>query len=74
MKDIVMYFAYVSPEGSPIYAKLEERDGVKLVHGHFTDIMNDYSNDYYFVGVDLNVRPKDSFDYIPSEILDYIFS
>ena len=73
MNDIVMYFAYVSPEGSHIYAKLEERDGVKLLHGNFTDTMNDYSNAYYFLAGDLNARAKDFFDYIPSDNLDYIF-
>ena len=37
-KDIIMYFAYVSPEISPIYEKLGEKDGIRFIHEHFNII------------------------------------
>ena len=73
MRDIILYFAYVSPEGSPIYANNYEKDGIKLIDDNFTDIISDYPDAYYILGGDLNARTKDFIDYIPSDDLDYIF-
>ena len=68
-----MYFAYVSPERSPIHEKLEEKDGIRLIHENLNIIKNDYPNANYFLGGDLNARRRDFLDYIPFDDLTFIF-
>ena len=72
-KDIIMYFAYVSPEGSPIYEKLGEKDGIRLIHENFNIIYNDYANANYFLGGDLNAKTRDFLEYIPSDDPTFFF-
>ena len=49
-----------------------EKDDIKLMQENF-DILNDYPDAHYFVGVDLNARTKYFFDYLPDDNLDHIF-
>ena len=73
MQDTVMYFAYVSPQGSPIYNNLNENNGIVLLESNITDIKFQYPDSYFFLAGDLNARSKDFIDYIPKDDIQYVF-
>ena len=73
MQDNIMYFAYVSPQGSTIYNNLNENNGNVLLESNITGIKFQYPNSYFFLAGDLNVRAKDFIDYIPKEYIQYVF-
>ena len=70
-KDILLYFTYISPEGSPVYT--EEKNGIKLMQANISIMKDDYPDAHYFIGGDLNACTKDFLDYIPFDNLFYIF-
>ena len=73
MQDTVLYFAYVSPQGSTVYNNLTENNGIVLLESNITDIKFQYPDSYFFLAGDLNARSKDFIDYIPKDDLQYIF-
>ena len=72
--DIILYFAYIAPEDSPLYVNAED-DGIELLADRLNSIVTDYPNAALFLTGDFNARIKDFLDYIhvPSEDLDYVF-
>lgn len=58
MQDTVLYFAYVSPQGSTVYNDLTENNGLVLLEGNITDIKFHYPDSYFFLAGDLNDRTK----------------
>ena len=73
INEVILYFVYVSPEGSPIYENIEGKDGIKIIQNNFIQIKHDYPNAYYFLSGDFNTRTKYFLDYIPSDNLNYVF-
>ena len=73
MQDTIMYFAYVSPQGSSIYNNLNENNGIVLLESNITDIKFQYPDSYFFLAGDLNARSKDFIDYIPKDDIQYVF-
>ena len=59
MQDTVMYFAYVSPQGSTIYNNLNEKNGIVLLESNIADVKFRYPDSYFFLAGDLNARIKD---------------
>jgi len=72
-KDLIMYFTYVSPEGSVIY-DAEETDGISLLNDKLTIIKSDFPDTSFLIAGDLNARVKDMLDYIPQDDVDFIYS
>ena len=72
-QDTIMYFAYVSPQGSTIYITLNENIGIVLLESNISDIKFYYPDSYLFLAGDLNARTKDFIDYIPKDDVQYIF-
>ena len=70
--DIILYFVYVAPEGSPIYNN-EDADGIDLVSDRLNQIVLEYPNAAIMLAGDFNARIKDFLDYIPNDNLQYIF-
>lgn len=73
MPDVIMYFTYISPEGSSIYKKRDETNGISVMQENYNQIMNDYPNCYFMLIGDLNARTKDLLDFIPSDDLFHVF-
>ena len=73
MQNTIMYFAYVSPQGSTIYKTLNENNGIVLLESNISDLKFDYPDSYFFLAGDLNARTKDFIDYIPKDDVQYIF-
>ena len=73
MQDTVMYFAYVSPQGSTIYNNLNEKNGIVLLESNIADVKFRYPDSYFFLAGDLNARTKDFIDFIPNDDLQYVF-
>ena len=69
MQDTVMYFAYVSPQGSTIYNNLNEKNGIVLLESNIADVKFRYPDSYFFLAGDLNARTKDFIDFIPNDDL-----
>ena len=59
MQDTVLYFAYVSPQGSTNYDNLSENNGILLLESNITDIKFQYPDSYFFLAGDLNAKTKD---------------
>ena len=73
IKDIIMYFAYVSPEGSSIYNTREEKDGIIKIQNDLETLRFHYPDCYLLLAGDLNARTKDLLDYLPDDDLSHIF-
>ena len=71
--DLIMYFTYVSPEGSSIYHSSNEKNGINIMRSNLEQIIMDYPNASCLLAGDLNARTKDFLDYIPDDNLRYIF-
>ena len=72
MVDIVMVFAYISPEGSYIYDN-SDFDGIQLLEKHLLTIKSNFSDALLFIAGDLNARTELFLDYIPDDNLKFIF-
>ena len=72
-KDVVMYFTYVSPEGSPIYHERDEQNGICILQENIDEIQLSHPDCNILICGDLNARTKYFLDLIPSDNLDYIF-
>lgn len=59
MQDIILYFAYVSPQGSRIYDNLVENNGILLIENNMNEIKVDYPDCCFFLAGDLNARTRD---------------
>lgn len=53
INDILMIFAYVSPENSPIYSE-QNPNGIDLLNDKLSDIISSYPNAEIFLAGDLN--------------------
>ena len=73
MQDRVIYFAYVSPQGSTIYNNSNEKNGIVLLESKIEDVKFRYPDSYFFLVGDLNARIKYFIDYTPNNDLKYIF-
>jgi len=71
--DIIMFFAYVSPDGSCYYNDRDEKNGLSEMYTCLENIKIDYPNTHLFLAGDLNSRCKDFIDYIPYDNLARIF-
>ena len=72
-KDIIMVFAYVSPEHSPIYS-FNSNNGIDILSDKILELTSMYTDAAIFVAGDLNSRIKDLCDFIPNDCVNYIFS
>lgn len=73
ISDVVMYFTYISPEGSYVYNGLNDRNGINILQNNFDQIMTTYPNALCLLSGDLNARTKDYLDYIPDDNLQFVF-
>lgn len=73
MNDVIIYFTYISPEGSSIYNDLDDRNGINIMQRNFDQIINGYPNCNFMLIGDLNARTKDLLDFIPADNLEHIF-
>ena len=73
IKDIILYFAYVSPQGSRIYDNLPENNGILLIENNLNEIKVEYPDCCFFLAGDLNARTRDFKDFIPRDDLQYVF-
>ena len=60
LKDIIMYFAYVSPESSSIYDN-GEQNGILILENNIIEIRSEYQDCLFFLEGDLNSRTTDFF-------------
>ena len=72
-EDMIMYFTYISPEGSCYYDDKDEKNGIFVMQSHLESIKLDYPDISLFVAGDLNSRCKDFLDYIPDDNLFHLF-
>ena len=56
MKDIILYVVYVSPEGSPIYLKENESNGMLLLESNISILKSSYPECYLYFAGDFNAR------------------
>ena len=73
MQDVILYFAYASPQGSRIYNNLDENNGILLIENNLNEIKIEYPDCSFFLAGDLNARTKDFKDFIPRDDLQYVF-
>ena len=52
IQDIILYFAYVSPQGSRIYDNLPENNGILLIENNLNEIKIEYPNCCFFLAGD----------------------
>ena len=73
--DLILYFTYVSPEGSSIYSNVDdtEQNGILLLQDNIDHVKLNYSNAMLLLAGDLNARIKDLLDYIPDDNLIHVF-
>ena len=74
MNDMILYIAYVSPEGSTIYNNREDRNGIKSIDDNISLLRNSYTDAYIYLAGDLNARTTNMLDYIPDDNLQNIFN
>ena len=72
-KDIVMYFSYISPEGSTIYTGYDQQNGIIRMKENVENLKLFYPDTMLFLSGDFNARIKDRIDFIPEDNLSYIF-
>ena len=70
--DIILYIAYVSPEGSSIYR--DENNGILLLENNLSLIKNKYNECSLYLAGDFNARTSDLLDYIPDDNLRYVYN
>lgn len=58
MKDFILYIAYVSPEGSSIYSRLDGNNGICMINDNISKIKQDFPDCYLYLAGDLNARTK----------------
>lgn len=71
-RDLVIFFAYIAPEQSPIYDP-ENNNGIELLHEKICLIESELGDVMFLIGGDLNARVKDFLDYIEEDDLNYIY-
>lgn len=49
MSDMIIYFAYISPEGSSVYNNLDEKNGISILENNITTLRNNYPESYMLV-------------------------
>ena len=67
MQDIILYFVYVSPQGSRIYDNLAENNGILLIENNLNEIKVDYPVYCFFLAGDFNAGTRDFKDFIPRD-------
>lgn len=72
INDIVLIFAYVAPERSPIYLPAND-NGIVILNEKLIRIKSLYPDDHTILAGDLNARTKDYLDLIAQYDLDFIF-
>lgn len=72
LNDIIMIFAYVSPENSPIYRE-PDTNGILLLYNQLFEIVSQFPTANLFLAGDLNSRIKLLLDYIPQDTIDHVF-
>lgn len=74
MRDIVLYIAYVSPEGSPIYNNRDELNGINYIDNNILTLRHIYPDVYLYLAGDFNARTSNLIDYIPDDSIENIFN
>ena len=72
VNDIVLIFAYVSPDKSPIYTD-ENDNGIEILSTNIEQIVTEYRDAELFLAGDLNSQIKDFADYVIDDDIDYVF-
>ena len=75
MSDVIMYFTYVSPEGSTIYNNTEYSDysnAITKIYDDLEKIRFDYPDTSLFLSGDFNSRTKDYLDFMPCDNLIHL--
>ena len=70
MKDVIMYFTYVPPEGSTIYNNFDYSNCFTKIYDDLETIRFDYPDTSLFMSGDFNSRTKDYLDFIPCDSLE----
>ena len=58
-KDIVMYFSYISPEGSTIYTGYDQQNGIIRMKENVENLKLLYPDTMLFLSGDFNARIKE---------------
>ena len=61
LEDIILIFAYVSPENSTIYSA-QNPNGIELLEDQICEIITSYPKSEIFIAGDMNARIKDFCD------------
>ena len=72
-EDFIMYFTYISPEGSCYYNDKYDQNGTDVMYQHFVAMRADYPHALLYVSGVLNVRCKDDLDFIPHDNLSFVY-
>ena len=72
INDVILIFAYVSPENSPFYAE-NDSNGIENLNINLEKIVTKYPEAHLFLVGDLNSRIKDFLDYVPDDDVSFIF-
>lgn len=71
VNDIILIFAYVSPDKSPIYTD-ENDNGIEILSTNIEQIVTEYPDAELFLAGDLNSRIKDFADYVIDDDIDFV--
>ena len=69
---IVLIYAYVSLDKSPIYTD-KNYNGIDILSTNIEQIVTEYPDAEFFLAGDLNSRIKDFADYVIDDDIDFVF-
>lgn len=72
INDVILLFAYVSPENSPFYAE-NDNNGIENLNINLEKVVTKYPEAHLLLAGDLNSRITDFFDYVPDDDVSCIF-
>jgi len=74
MNDIILYIAYVSPEGSSIYNDSSEKNGIVLLEENISYLKSAFPECYLYLAGDMNSRTKDFSDFIHDDSVEHMYN
>ena len=72
--DIIMYFSYVSPEGSSLYNDSIGYNGIDLIEDNLLEIVSKYPDSNLVLAGDFNARCGDLQDISSNDVIDFILN
>ena len=71
-KDLILFFVYISPEGSTIYESGSEPNGILIMQECVDELKHKYPTTDIVIAGDLNARTKDFADFIYDDDISFI--